>query len=142
MRPKKVILLVDDDEQALSVASYMLTTNKYRVLATTSGQEATDIFSQTQIDLVLADYAMPQINGAQLVSRLKQIASNIPMILLGDPQAMGGQIHLADALLDKKRCTTAELLERIRIMSQRKRGPRKKPTQPFVMPTVSAQRIA
>jgi CheY-like chemotaxis protein len=77
------------------------------------------------VDLVLADYAMPQMDGNQLVDRLKQIAPHVPMILLGDPQKMGGEIHAADALLAKKNCSTQELLERIRLMSARKRGPRK-----------------
>jgi hypothetical protein len=47
------------------------------------------------------------------------------MILLGDPQAAGGEIHVADAMLAKKNCSSHELLERIKVMSARKRGPRK-----------------
>jgi CheY-like chemotaxis protein len=125
MRPKKVILCVDDNEQELSVMSFMLSTNGYRVVPATSGQEAISIFARTQIDLVLADFAMPQMNGHQLVNRLKQIAGHVPMILLGDPQSMSGEIHAADALLAKKHCTPQELLERIKVMSARKRGPRK-----------------
>ena len=125
MRPKKIILCVNDNEQELSVMSFMLNTNGYRVVPATSGQEAIEIFSGMQVDLVLADYSMPQMNGNQLVNRLKQIASHVPMILLGDPQAMGGQIHVADALLAKKQCSPQELLERVKIMSARKRGPRK-----------------
>lgn len=106
--------------------TFMLSTNGYRVLSATSGQDAISLFAETPVvDLVLADHAMPQMNGNQLVNRLKQIASHVPMILLGDPQAMGGQIHLADAMLAKKQCSTQELLERIKIMSARKRGPRK-----------------
>jgi CheY-like chemotaxis protein len=125
MRPKKVILCVDDNEQELSVLSFMLTTNGYKVLPATSGQEAIALFSQSQVDLVLADFGMPQMNGHQLVHRLKQITGHVPMILLGDPQAMAGQIHAADALLAKKQCTPQDLLERIKQMSARKRGPRK-----------------
>jgi two-component system, OmpR family, response regulator CpxR len=126
MRPKKVILLVDDNEQELSVLKFMLSTNGYRVLAATSGQEAISLFSESlQIDLVLADVAMPQMSGRQLVERLKRIASHVPMILLGDAQAMGGEIHVADAMLAKKNCSSQELLERVKVMSARKRGPRK-----------------
>lgn len=125
MRPKKVILCVNDNDQELSVMSFMLTTNGYRVVSATSGQEAISLFSGMQVDLVLADYSMPQMNGNQLVNKLKQIAAHVPMILLGDPQTMGGQIHMADALLAKKQCSPQELLERIKIMSARKRGPRK-----------------
>jgi CheY-like chemotaxis protein len=125
MRPKKVILCVDDNEQELSVLKFMLMTNGYKVLSALNGQEAIGMFAETSIDLVLTDFAMPQMNGSQLVDRLKQIANHIPMILLGDPARMGGDIHAADALLAKKNCTSQELLERIKTMSARKRGPRK-----------------
>ena len=125
MRPKKVILCVDDSEQDLSVLKFMLVTNGYRVLAANSGQEAISLFQENAVDLVLADHSMPQMSGDQLVTKLKQIASHVPMVLLGDPQKMNGQIHGADALLAKKTCTPQELLERVKLMSARKRGPRK-----------------
>jgi two-component system, OmpR family, response regulator CpxR len=125
MRPKKVILCVDDNEQELSVLKFMLSTNGYRVVSACSGQEAINIFTQTQVDLVLADLTMPNMDGNQLVDRLKQIAPHIPMILWGDAQKMGGDIFTADALLAKKNCSAHELLERIKVMSVRKRGPRK-----------------
>ena len=125
MRPKKVILCVDDNEQELSVLKFMLATNGYRVVSATNGREAIGIFSENSVDLVLADYSMQQMNGCQLVERLKQIAAHVPMILLGDPQKMAGEMHAADALLAKKNCSSQELLERIKVMSARKRGPRK-----------------
>jgi DNA-binding response OmpR family regulator len=114
----------------------MLATNGYRVLSALNGQEAISIFSETQVDLVVTDYAMPQMNGCQLVERLKQIAAHVPMILLGDPQRMGGEMHAADALLAKKNCSPQELLERIKVMSARKRGPRKGSQRQAPMPMV------
>ena len=140
MRPKKVILCVDDNEQELSVLKFMLATNGYRVVSALTGQEAIGIFAATQVDLVLSDFAMPQMDGSQLVGRLKQIASHIPMILLGDPQKMGNDMHGADALLAKKNCSAQELLERIKVMSARKRGPRKgtvRVTQPAQLAAAS-----
>jgi CheY-like chemotaxis protein len=125
MRPKKIILCVDDNEQDLSVLKFMLATNGYRVVFATTGREAIDIFSGTPVDLVLADFGMPQMNGSQLVGRLKRISPHVPMILFGDPQKLGGELHAADALLSRKNCSAQELLERIKIMSARKRGPRK-----------------
>ena len=130
MRPKKVILCVDDNEQELSVLKFMLATNGYRVLAATNGQEAIAIFTSVpQVDLVLADTTMPQMSGGQLVERLKRLSNRVPMILLGDGQtgalSGAGEIHVADALLTKKNCPPQELLERIKVMSARKRGPRK-----------------
>jgi two-component system response regulator CpxR len=134
MRPKKIILCVDDNEQDLSILKFMLSTNGYRVVSANNGPDAIDIFADTAVDLVLSDYAMPQMNGDQLVIRLKQIASHVPMILLGDPQKMGDQLHGADALLAKKNYTPHELLERIKVMSARKRGPRKGATRMVAPP--------
>ncbi len=125
MRPKKVILCVDDNEQDLSVLSFTLTTNGYRVLPATSADEAVALFGDNAVDLVVADFSMPQTDGNQLVKKLKLIAAHVPMMLLGDPQKMEGQLHAADAFVGKKACTSHELLERIKIMSARKRGPRK-----------------
>lgn len=125
MRPKKVILCVDDSEQDLSVLKFMLSTNGYRVLSATNGQEAVSVFSENMVDLVLSDFSMPGMDGDQLVSRLKQIGAHVPMVILGDPQQMNGRIHRADAVLAKKTCSPQELLERIKVMSARKRGPRK-----------------
>lgn len=125
MRPKKIILCVDDNEQDLSVLAFMLATNGYRVLAATTGQDAVSLFTDNLVDLVLADFSLPQMDGSQLVGRLKKIAAHVPMILLGDPQKLAGQLHPADAVLAKKSCSPQELLERIKVMSARKRGPRK-----------------
>jgi CheY-like chemotaxis protein len=125
MRPKKVILCVDDNEQDLSVLKFMLSTNGYRVLSANNGPEAIALFGDHLVDMVLADAAMPHMNGDQLIRRLKQMAAHVPMVLMGDPQKTEGQMHGADALVAKKTCTPVELLERIKVMSARKRGPRK-----------------
>ena len=124
MRPKKVILCVDDNEQELSILKFLLTTHGYKVVSANTGQEAISVFSGLQVDLVLASYGLPQMNGGQLVDRLKRVAPHVPMMLLGDPQA-ANQIHVADAMVARKNCSPLELLERIKVMSARKRGPRK-----------------
>ena len=103
----------------------MLSTNGYRVLAATNGEDAIALFGDNAVDLVLADYSMPKMDGNQLVKRLKLLAAHVPMVLLGDPQKMEGQTHAADALVGKQTCSPQELLERIKVMSARKRGPRK-----------------
>ncbi|MGO8758467.1 MAG: response regulator [Terracidiphilus sp.] len=126
MRPKKVILCVNDNVQELSVQRFMLATNGYRVLAASNGQEAIAVFATApQIDLVLADTKMPQMTGVQLAERLKRLRPSVPMILFGESPSVSGEIHAADAVLARKNCSTLELLERIKVMSARKRGPRK-----------------
>lgn len=126
MRPKKVILCVNNNEQELSVLRFMLTTNGYRVLSASNGHEAIAIFTNApQVDLVLADTTMPGMNGIQLAERLKRVRYHAPTILLGDGPAASGDIHVADAVLARKSCSSQELLERVKVMSARKRGPRK-----------------
>jgi two-component system, OmpR family, response regulator CpxR len=126
MRPKKVILCVDDNEQELSVLRFTLATNGYRVLAASNGQEAIAVFSTApQIDLVLADTNLPQMSGVQLAERLKRMRSHVPMLLLSNGPAGGSEIHVADAVVARKNCSSQELLERVKVMSARKRGPRK-----------------
>ena len=129
MRPKKIILVVNCNEQELSVLAFMLSTNNYRVLSATCGEQATALLSENSIDLVLACDGMPHWNGGQIVSRLKEIASHVPMILLCDPARVSSQPHAADALLPKKNCSPLQLLDHVRNMSARKRGPRKGSTR-------------
>ena len=125
MRPKKIILAIDHNEQELSVLAFMLSTNGYRVVSATNAEEAVLIFSELPVDLVLADAGSPQMNSGQLLGRLKQISSHVPMILLCDPARMADHAQAADALLPKKNCSSQDLLEKIKHMSARKRGPRK-----------------
>lgn len=125
MRPKKVILCVDHHEQDLSVLSFMLSTNGYRVLAATAHAQALELFAENNVDLVLADCSSTHLEGLQLVARLKQSAPHVPMALLGDPPKISAHVHAADAIFAKKSISPHELLERIKIMSARKRGPRK-----------------
>lgn len=125
MKPKKVILLVSNNDIDISILSYVLNVHGYRVLPALSYEEAVSIFTNHKIrlpDLVIADWMGGK--GNDLVNRLKQIANFVPMILMGDVKTFKG-IHLADAMLDKKTTLNSELLERIRVMAARKRGPKK-----------------
>ncbi len=95
MRPKKIILCVDDNEQELSVLKFMLATNGYRVVSACTGQEAIGIFSEVQGGPGSGGFGMPQMNGNQLIDRLKMIAPHVPMILLGDLNKMSSEMHAA-----------------------------------------------
>jgi two-component system response regulator CpxR len=125
MRPKKTILCVDDNEQALSVRKFMLETRGYRVLTAQSAHDALDAFRGESIDLVLSDLVMPGMDGNELVRRLKEIAPEIPMILISGSVKTYDRANRADAFLPKGACSPSETLERIRVMIARKRGPKR-----------------
>jgi len=82
MKPKRTILCVDDNEQALSIRKVMLETRGYRVITCTGGEQALEIFKKGGIDLVLTDLIMPGLDGTKLVEEVKSISPQTPAILL------------------------------------------------------------
>lgn len=126
MRPKKTILCVDDNEQALAVRKFLLETRGgYRVVAAACGRDAMEHFRRGGIDLVLSDLVMPAMDGNELVRRMKEIAPEIPMILISGTVKTFDHTNRADAFLPKGSSSPVEMLERIRQMIARKRGPKK-----------------
>ncbi|MFP5228391.1 MAG: response regulator [Acidobacteriota bacterium] len=126
MRPKKTILCVDDNEQALAVRKFLLETRGgYRVIAASTGKEAIEHFRRGGIDLVLSDLVMPVMDGNELVKRMKEVAPEIPMILISGSVKTFDHTNRADAFLPKGSSSPVEMLERIRQMIARKRGPKK-----------------
>src|SRR5271170_418449 len=142
MRPKKTILCVDDNEQALSVRKFLLETRGYRVLTAASSQQALELFREGGIDLVLSDLIMPYMDGNELVRRMKELAPEVPAILISGSVRAFDRANRADAFLPKGACSPVEMLERIRVMVARKRGPKKgHGPRPLVAPMV-AQEVA
>lgn len=125
MRPRKTILCVDDDERVLSVRKFMLETRRYRVLTASSSERALEIFREGGIDLVLSDLVMPVMDGNQLVRRMKELNPEVPMILISGVVKSYVLANHADVFLPKGAYSPADILERVRVMIARKRGPKK-----------------
>src|SRR5580698_7867788 len=126
MRPKKVILCVDDNETALSVRTFLLETRGYRVLSASTSQQALEIIERREpgtIDLLIADLLLPGMDGNELVRRAKQMHPLLPALIVSGTVASYERAMAADAFLPKGAGTAAELIERIRILVARKRGP-------------------
>jgi CheY-like chemotaxis protein len=128
MRPKKTILCVDDNEQVLSVRTFLLETRGYRIIAANTAQEALEVLERSlpgTLDLILCDLLMPQMDGNELVRRAKQLHQGLPaMIVSGTVNAFDRALH-ADVFLPKGASSPAEMIERIRVLVARKRGPKK-----------------
>jgi CheY-like chemotaxis protein len=125
MRPKKTILCVDGNEQALSVRKFMLETRGYRVLAAMVPAEALELFRQGGVDLVLSDLHMPSMDGNELARRMKEIAPEVPVLLMSGSVKAFERATCADCFLPKGACSPLDVLDRVRMMLARKRGPRK-----------------
>ena len=131
MKKKRTILCVDDNEQSLSIRKVMLETRGYRVLACSCGLEALDRFKKGGVDLVLTDLIMPGLDGTKLIEEVKNLSPQTPAILLSGKVKMYDRDTRADLFLPKGMYAPAELLERIRLLLVRKRGPKR--AQPRVV---------
>lgn len=133
MKPKRTILCVADNDQALSIRKLMLETRGYRVIACANAHDALERFRNGGIDLVFAEVATAALDGARLIDNIKDIAPHIPAVLLSARSRGLERENRADLFLTKTMCNSIDLLERIRILLVRKRGPKR------VYPAAQAQ---
>jgi len=125
MKPKKTILCVDDNEQALSIRKILLETRGYRVVACNNGQQALEAFQRGGIDLVVTDLVMPGVDGSRLIQEIKELSPQTPAVLISGRVKIYERDTQADLFLPKGMYEPAELLERIRLLLVRKRGPKR-----------------
>jgi two-component system response regulator AtoC len=77
------ILVVEDDLKHGTMCARLLERKGYQARATTSGREALSLLEQDGgIDLILADLQMPEMDGIQLLSRIKKTHPNIEFIVM------------------------------------------------------------
>ena len=128
MRPKKLILCVDDNEQVLSVRTFLLETRGYRVVTAPGADDALEQLRQAPpgtIDLLLCDLVMPGMDGNELVRRAKQLHPGLPAMIVSGTVHAAERAVCADVFLPKGASSPSEMLERIRVLVARKRGPKK-----------------
>jgi DNA-binding response OmpR family regulator len=124
MKAKRTILCVDDNEQSLSIRKVMLETHGYRVITCADARAALEVFKKGGIDLVLTDLVMPDMDGTELITEIKALSPQTPAILFSGKIRVYERDTQADVFLPKGMYAPAELLERIRLLLVRKRGPK------------------
>jgi len=70
-KEKLRILIVDDDQDILSLAGKLLSSS-YEVLTTDNARDALEILQAVQIDGLLSDINMPEMDGFELLRRIKK----------------------------------------------------------------------
>jgi CheY-like chemotaxis protein len=76
-----VVLAVDDDALVLINTVAMLEDLGHRVFPATSAKEALAMLRRETVDLVITDYAMPQMTGLQLAEAVRADRADLPVIL-------------------------------------------------------------
>jgi len=82
--PEKKLLIVDDESHILNVLALKLKNAGYDIFTASSGEEALEKFDDVDPDMLVTDFSMPGINGAELVKaiRSKEKGKDLPVIML------------------------------------------------------------
>ena len=83
VKGKGTVLLVDDEEMVLEAGKELLTHLGYEVLLAENGREALELYKKNhdKIDLVLLDMVMPVMGGGEAFDRMKEINTNVKVLL-------------------------------------------------------------
>lgn len=110
------ILIVEDDEKLARFVELELLHEGYEILKADNGRTGLEIAEKGEVDLVLLDIMIPQINGLEVLRRIRKI-SELPVIMLTARDAVMDKVSGLDAGADDyitKPFAIEELLARIR----------------------------
>lgn len=97
----KTILVVDDDPTILTVLECLLQQHGYRVLLACDGADALNVLRQQPVGLILADVAMPGLNGYQLCEQVKSAddpALALTPVILFSARSLASDVRFGKAL--------------------------------------------
>src|ERR1700758_5274628 len=127
------IAVVEDDHGVLDLIKDILEVEGFDVLPYHDGTGALDAFESSSPDLVITDITMPEMDGIQLLRRLRE-KSDTPVILLtgrmDERDEMVGLRIGADDFI-RKPFSPRVLVERVRMVLRRYRPPAHAGVQPI-----------
>jgi CheY-like chemotaxis protein len=122
------ILLVDDNPDGLSARKQVLEELGHRIATAANGPDALDQFARQKFDLVVTDYKMPRMDGAELIVRLRKHSPELPVILISgyvDALGLSEESTGADVVIQKSSNEVSHLVRSVNRLLRRK--PAKKP---------------
>jgi two-component system, cell cycle sensor histidine kinase and response regulator CckA len=76
------ILVIDDEPDILLTVESILTKEGYRVRSASGGAEAIEIFKSEPFGLVITDIRMPEMNGLEVLRRVKEMDEDVEVIIV------------------------------------------------------------
>src|SRR3989338_8737013 len=76
------VLVVDDEDSIREFLEIMLKREGYAVEVAASAQAAIEKLNQQPVDIVVTDIAMPEMNGIELLGRIKQLRVDMAVIVM------------------------------------------------------------
>jgi two-component system KDP operon response regulator KdpE len=111
------ILVVDDEPAILRFLRAALGSQGYVVIEVASGQAALDAVVQQRADLVVLDLGLPDIDGLEVIRRIRHSGSVLPVIVLSSREDEAAKVAALDLGADDyvtKPFGIEELLARVR----------------------------
>ncbi|MFB3060956.1 MAG: response regulator transcription factor [Candidatus Binatia bacterium] len=121
MEKNKTVMVVDDNPDIVTIVKTILEGKGYGVQSAYSGQEVFNLLSEQKPDLIVLDIMMPQMDGLEVLTRLKgePTTATIPVILLTAKvqyeDVLGGYKMGADYYITKP-FTSTQLLNGINLL--------------------------
>ena len=81
-QPTAHVLLVDDNRSGMMARRSVLEELGYTTEGATDPRKALDMFRKAHYDLVVTDFKMPELNGMELIGKLRAEKPGIPVILI------------------------------------------------------------
>jgi CheY-like chemotaxis protein len=129
------ILLVDDNRDGLLVRRSVLEELGYGVSIAINGEEGLKLFESADFDVVVTDYRMPRMNGAELIQRIRKLNPNARIILLSgfvEPLGLTEENTGADVVIAKSSNEPAHLTRWVKRLLNR--AARKPPAMQKIAP--------
>ncbi|MFN7964927.1 MAG: response regulator [Acidobacteriota bacterium] len=111
------LLLIEDDPQVRRFLRVSLSSQGFRLLEATDGDEGLRLATQYVPDVILLDLGLPKLDGVELTRRVREWSS-VPIIVLSAREREADKVAALDAGADDylvKPFGFAELLARIRV---------------------------
>jgi DNA-binding NtrC family response regulator len=77
----KKIIIVDDDE-SIRKTFFLILQKDYRVYLAKDSKEALQRFKRAKIDLIIADFKLPYLNGVEMISKFRELGYRGNVILI------------------------------------------------------------
>ncbi len=79
---KGTILVIDDEDIVRTSCSRTLTPGGYEVKLAQNGREGLKIMSENKVDVVLTDLKMPDMDGIEVLRKIKQDWPDVEVIII------------------------------------------------------------
>lgn len=119
----ETILVIDDDPDVRSLVGEFLSELGYRTLVAESADTAMQILREVTPDLLLADFAMPGVNGAEIAREIRKLLPELPILFFSgyaDTAALENAVGKAPLL--RKPFRPSELATTLRTMLDERAG--------------------